>query len=76
MSKKKIFQPDYYKQMTVEPIRVIRSVLTPEQLEGFYKGNMIKYLLRAPHKGHYEEDMDKMTTYASWLKDLKKEVAK
>ena len=67
---KKIFSPDYYKKMPVEPIKIIRGVLTPEQLVGFYWGNAIKYLIRAPYKGQYETDMDKMTTYIKWLKDL------
>jgi len=72
MTTKKIYQPDYYKKMPVEPIKIIRSVLTPPQLVGFYWGNAIKYLLRAPYKGEYEKDMDKMATYTRWLKELRK----
>ena len=68
---KKICQPDYYKKMPVEPIKVIRGVLTPEELIGFYWGNAIRYLLRAPYKGQYAQDMDKMVTYTRWLKDLR-----
>jgi len=58
--------------MPVEPIKVIRGILTPEQLEGYYWGNAIKYLLRAPYKGQYETDMDKLVTYATWLKELRR----
>jgi len=72
----KTYQPVYYKKMKeaghVEPIRVIRSVLTPPQLEGFYRGNMIKYLLRAPYKGQFEQDMNKLATYGKWLREKRK----
>lgn len=71
MTTKKFFSSEHYKRMPVEPIKVIRGVLTPEQLEGFYWGNAIKYLLRAPYRGEYEKDMDKMVTFVHWLKDLR-----
>lgn len=57
---------NYYGQSAIEPIVLMVNVLTPDEFEGFVKGNMIKYSLRAPYKGQNEEDRKK----AVWYKDL------
>jgi len=62
----------HYVKMPVEPIKVIRGILSPEQLKGFYWGSAIKYLLRAPYKGQYDTDMEKMQVYVRWMKELEK----
>ena len=47
--------PDYYADMGIQPITVIKSTLNNEQLEGFYLGQCMKYVIRstidAPGKG-------------------------
>lgn len=57
---------NYYEQSAIEPIVLMVNILTPDEFEGFVKGNMIKYSLRAPYKGQTEEDRKK----AVWYKDL------
>ena len=40
----------HYAAMAVEPFAVIRAVLTPEEWQGFLKGNAIKYGMRQGRK--------------------------
>ena len=47
-----------------EVIKVLRAWLTPEEYVGFLKGNVIKYVARAHHKGGVE-DYEK----AKWYQD-------
>ena len=48
---------------------VLKNFLTDEELEGWYKGNVIKYILRYPHKGGLV-DLNKCGVYLNWLKTL------
>lgn len=34
--------------------------------ESFLRGNVLKYVLRAPHKGNELEDLRKAQTYLAW----------
>lgn len=47
--------PNHYKQGSVECIEALEAALTPEELTGFLKGNVIKYLWRANLKGQIED---------------------
>lgn len=47
-----------------EVIKVLRAWLTPDEYRGFLKGNVIKYVARANHKGG-AEDLAK----AKWYQD-------
>ena len=38
-----------------EVIKVLEAWLTPDEYRGFLKGNIIKYLARAKHKGEHED---------------------
>ena len=66
-----IDHPSHYNSGEIECIDAIASALTPEELEGFIKGNVIKYLWRANLKGK-SEDLQKAQWYLSWyLKRVK-----
>ena len=45
----------HYKDMAVQPWTVMQAVLTPEEFQGFLKGNIIKYSMR---QGRKEESDD------------------
>ena len=60
-----IDHPSHYNSGEIECIDAIASALTPEELEGFIKGNVIKYLWRANLKGK-SEDLQKAQWYLSW----------
>lgn len=53
-----------------EVIKVLEAWLTPEELKGFLKGNVIKYLARAGKKGSAKEDEAKAAWYAKYLAEL------
>lgn len=48
--------PAHYGQYKIEVIEIVRKM-------SFDQGNVIKYLLRAPFKGHYYEDLKKAAWY-------------
>lgn len=64
----------HYKALPIEPIELMRMTLTKEELQGFIKGNIIKYALRAGHKEgeDYGKDVAKLLVYKGWLEDLNK----
>jgi hypothetical protein len=41
----------YYKDKEVQPWDAMKAWMTPEQFEGYLRGNVIKYLARYPEKG-------------------------
>ena len=61
--------PDHYKVGGIESIDVIRAKLSPEEFRGFCKGNAMKYIHRAGHKGSAVEDAKKAQVYLGWLSD-------
>lgn len=65
---------DHYKKLPIEPIELMRMTLTKEELRGFFKGNIIKYALRAGHKQgeDYSKDVAKLLVYKQWLEELNK----
>lgn len=42
---------DYYNKQGVSCFEVLKRIMSPEELEGFCKGNIIKYLWREKDKG-------------------------
>lgn len=56
----------------IEVIDYIRDKLTPEQIEGYYLGNVIKYISRYQKKNGVE-DLKKAQVYLGWLIKLKEE---
>ena len=57
----------HYLACPIQPIDLIQYILTKEELIGFLKGNIIKYSLRAGHKGDPEKDKAKALQYKKWL---------
>ena len=62
-------QPPHYTVGGIETIDFIKAKLTPDEFRGYLKGNVLKYLTRAGHKGNANEDIDKMVWYANRLKE-------
>ena len=60
---------NHYKDCAVEPIKVIKAMLTHEQFLGFLLGNVFKYRMRAGHKT--EGDIEKALQYEDWYKEEK-----
>jgi hypothetical protein len=57
----KVNTPKHYRQGTPEVIDIISRL---EPRAGFLQANAIKYLMRAPYKGSYREDLEKAQWYA------------
>ena len=53
----------HYNKLQVQPWTAMEAWLTPEQFEGFLRGNAIKYLARAGKKGDALEDVKKAQHY-------------
>lgn len=53
--------PEHYNRFSHEVIDLVKDM-------GFCQGNVIKYILRAPFKGHYIEDLEKAIWYARILR--------
>ena len=65
----------HYREAVVEPILVMQALFSHDEFIGFLKGNILKYRLRAGHKGGEEEmkaDIDKIHVYEEWLERAKK----
>lgn len=54
--------PSHYTQGGIETIDFIRAKLTPEEFEGYCKGNVLKYVARSTLKGG-QEDLRKAGKY-------------
>lgn len=64
----------HYRDAIVEPILVMQEFFSHDELIGFLKGNILKYRLRAGHKGGEIEmkcDIDKIRIYEKWLDAVK-----
>ena len=61
-------QPDYYKGKDGRDLfdRFEHGLLTPDEVVGFYKGNVIKYLTRHKEKNGLE-DLKKARVYLTRL---------
>jgi hypothetical protein len=59
--------PPHYKTGGIEAIDYIQAKLTPEEFAGFCKGNALKYISRAGHKGSAAEDTLKAIWYLQRL---------
>lgn len=58
--------PNHYKSSSVECIEAIKASMSPEEYQGYLKGNAMKYLWRFRHKNGLE-DLHKAHVYLSWL---------
>lgn len=65
----------HYRDAVVEPILVMQALFSHDEFIGFLKGNILKYRLRAGHKGGekgMKSDLDKIHVYEEWLERAKK----
>lgn len=62
----KVNSPSHYNAGEIECIDAIAAALTLDELKGFIRGNVIKYLWRMEHKGGLE-DLKKAQWYLSYL---------
>ena len=60
----------HYQIDRIQPIELMQDVMTPEQLKGFLRGNIMKYVLRLGHKDDELKEAEKIIAYASMLVDL------
>lgn len=54
----------------IETWDYIKAKLTKEELRGYLKGNILKYVSRAEHKGESAKDYSKMLWYAKRLDEI------
>ncbi len=58
--------PEHYKVGGIETWDFLKAKLTPSQLAGYVKGNVIKYVSRCDHKNGVE-DLEKAAWYLNHL---------
>lgn len=58
-----------YKKLKIEPYDVMDACMTDEQRKGFYRGNIIKYIMRMEEKGQEYSDVCKALDYCQKLKE-------
>ena len=64
--KNESLKPDHY-DTGIDTIAFMRANCPPEQVEGFLRGNALKYLQRYPSKGTPVEDLKKARHYIDML---------
>ncbi|WP_170233267.1 DUF3310 domain-containing protein [Sporomusa termitida] len=68
MSKWLASNQKHYQIARVEPIEVLQMYLSPEEFQGYLRGNALKYLLRVGHKDEPKKEVDKAYQYSKWLR--------
>ena len=64
-------EPEYYASNGLSPIGAFKQgLISQEELIGFYKGNIIKYVVRAGKKGNAVKDLLKARNYINFYLDL------
>ena len=68
-TKDKFYDTHYAAMAGLEPIEVMQLIMSREEFEGFLKGNIIKYTMRAGRKlgEAAEKDIAKANRYKQWL---------
>ena len=59
--------PNHYKleSLNIEVIDIIKEILGKEKFEGYCRGNVLKYVMRADNKNGVE-DLKKARVYLNW----------
>lgn len=60
-------QLSHYRRYGMESIDAMRGTMSPEEFNGFLKGNAFKYLTRAGAKDSLEQDLHKVCWYTMFL---------
>lgn len=64
----------HYKELGMQPWHVMEAVLTPEEFQGFLKGNIIKYAMRQGKK-EGTDDSNKAQHYKMKLDEIRNKQA-
>ena len=75
VEKENAISPSHYKQGGLEVIDIWRAKLDPEELVGFFKANVLKYVMRADKKNGLE-DYEKAAVYLKWIIEEKEKSGK
>ena len=59
-----------YKKHSIQPFDVIDECFTLEEQKGFYRGNVLKYIMRMNDKGQTADDAKKALAYCQKLNEL------
>lgn len=59
--------PSHYARLTPQTIQRLQDVLTPEEFQGFCRGNVMKYAERMRYKDEPVKEAKKIVDYAKWL---------
>lgn len=68
-----VLAPAHYTTGKMQVIEAMQALMTPEEFRGHLKGCVFKYLFRYQYKGHKAQDLQKMITYSTWLKQFETE---
>lgn len=60
----------HYIDMPIQPWDVMECVMSEQEFIGFLKGNIIKYSMRAGHKGDAKLDLEKAKHYKQKLTEM------
>lgn len=60
---------EYYREMKIQPIEIIRENMTRDEYLGYLKGCIIKYVCRMGHKDSEYNEAFKLMRYATYLDD-------
>ena len=58
---------NHYKDMPIQPWALMEAVLTPEEFQGFLKGNIIKYAMRQGKKAGSDDEWSEESLQHEWL---------
>ena len=58
----------HYQVGDKQPIEIMQEIMTPEEFQGFCRGNVIKYSLRLGHKDAAVKEAAKIEQYSKWLR--------
>lgn len=59
--------PPHYTQGSIECIEAIEAALGPAGFQAYCRGQVMKYIWRAPHKGATTQDLKKAAFYLERL---------
>lgn len=62
-----VSSPKYYSRFSPQTIQCMQDVLTPEEFQGFCRGNIMKYCERMRHKDNPINESAKIIKYAELL---------
>lgn len=67
-----VSSPSHYNHSGIEAISAIEASMSPEEFQGYLKGNILKYVWRYKYKGKPLEDLKKAEWYLQKLIDNNK----